>query len=155
MTNETLAQIYIEHKGKVSDKWQLYLEEYDRLFSAYRTKPIRMLEIGIQNGGSLEIWPKYFPNGKKFIGCDVNPDCSRLRYDDSRIAVVIGNANSDSTQGAILQHSPEFDIVIDDGSHLSGDIVKSFAKYFPKIIDGGVFVAEDLHCSYWREFDGG
>ena len=155
MKSKTLAQLYAEHEGKVSDKWSLYLAEYDRIFNEYRFKPIRMLEVGIQNGGSLDIWSKYFSNGEKFIGCDINSDCSLLQYDDPRITFVIGDANSDKTRDTILQRSPEFDIVIDDGSHMSSDIVKTFAKYFPTITDGGVFVAEDLHCSYWEGFEGG
>ena len=155
MISKTLAQLYAEHQGKVSDKWSLYLEEYDRIFGSSRDKPVKLLEIGVQNGGALEIWSKYFPKGEKFIGCDINPECSRLRYDESRVEVVIGDANSDNVQTEILKHSPEFDIVIDDGSHVSGDIVKSFARYFPNITDGGVFVAEDLHCSYWKDFEGG
>lgn len=155
MDSKALRQLYEEHKGKVSDKWSLYLAEYDRVFNEYRTRPIKMLEIGVQNGGSLEIWTEYFSAGEKFIGCDINPDCAGLQFDDSRISVIVGDANTDEIQHEILRDSDEFDIVIDDGSHTSSDIVKSFARYFPKILDGGVFVAEDLHCSYWREFEGG
>ena len=55
MINKTLHQLYSKHNGKVSDKWSLYLMEYDRLLNDYRDKPMRLLEIGIQNGGSLEI----------------------------------------------------------------------------------------------------
>ena len=62
MNDKTLKQIYVEHTGKVSDKWSIYLSEYDRILSEYRHKPLCMLEIGIQNGGSLEIWSKYFTN---------------------------------------------------------------------------------------------
>lgn len=155
MSDKTLAQLYAEHKGKVSDKWTLYLSEYDRIFSEYRAKPIRMLEIGIQNGGSLEIWSKYFTYAQKFIGCDINPDCARLSYEDPRIDVVLGDANVDTVQSVILEKSPTYDLIIDDGSHCSSDIVRSFAKYFPYLTDGGVFVVEDLHCSYWQEFEGG
>ena len=36
------------HRGKVSDKWHFYLEEYDRILSAYREEPVRILEIGVQ-----------------------------------------------------------------------------------------------------------
>lgn len=28
-------------------------------------------------------------------------------------------------------------------------------RYFPYLRDRGVFITEDLHCSYWKEFDGG
>lgn len=155
MANKTLEQLYAEHSGKISDKWSIYLTEYDRIFAEYRDRSIRLLEIGIQNGGSLEIWSKYFMNAQKLVGCDINADCAHLAYEDQRIAVVVGDANNDLTYATVLGHSSAFDIVIDDGSHYSSDIVKSFAKYFPHIAEGGVFVAEDLHCSYWQEFEGG
>lgn len=155
MTNKTLVKLYAEHVGKVSDKWSIYFNEYDRIFDAYRNKPVRLLEIGIQNGGSLEIWSKYFPHAQKLVGCDINPDCAGLSYEDPRIAVVVGDANSDAAQVKILGYAPAFDVIIDDGSHRSSDVVKSFARYFPNLADGGVFIAEDLHCSYWQEFEGG
>ncbi len=155
MRNKTLHQLYAEHLGKVSDKWSLYLTEYDRLFDSYRDKPISLLEIGVQNGGSLEIWSKYFPHARALIGCDINPDCASLRYDDPRIHVIVGDANALAVSEQVFSCSAQFDIIIDDGSHRSGDIVKSFAMYFPQLTDGGIFVAEDLHCSYWENFDGG
>jgi GT2 family glycosyltransferase len=151
----SLFELYSQHQGKLSDKWSIYLSEYDRIFSPYRDLPINFLEIGIQNGGSLEIWAKYFKNANIFVGCDINPQCSVLKYEDPRINVVVGDANSDSSEKVIFGLSPTFDIVVDDGSHTSGDIAKAFSRYFPSIKDGGVFIAEDLHCSYWEEFEGG
>lgn len=155
MQDATLRQLYEQHQGKVSDKWSIYLAEYDRLFSYYRQQPVRMLEIGIQNGGSLEVWSKYFPNAQRLIGCDINPDCAKLTYDDPRISVIVGDANAPAITAKVFEKSNKFDIVIDDGSHTSSDIVRSFGLYFPHIVDGGMFVAEDLHCSYWQGFQGG
>ncbi len=155
MSKTTLHQLYTEHTGKVSDKWSLYLTEYNRLFATYRDDPVRLLEIGIQNGGSLEIWSKYFSNAATLVGCDINPDCAYLTYEDPRIGVIVGDANAPEIHERVIQRSPQFDIIIDDGSHLSGDIVKSFALYFPHIVENGIFIAEDLHCSYWHQFDGG
>ncbi len=151
----TLEQLYAEHSGRVSDKWSAYLTEYGRIFDEYRDKPVRLLELGIQNGGSLEIWSKFFPNARKLVGCDINADCTRLSYEDPRIAVVIGDANSDAVQAAILEHAPAFDLILDDGSHRSSDIARSFARYFPFLVDGGIYTIEDLHCSYWKEYEGG
>jgi hypothetical protein len=152
---KSIRELYVEHQGKVSDKWSLYLEEYDRLFGPYRDRPVRLLEIGIQNGGSLELWSKYFMQAVALVGCDINPDCARLTYSDSRISVVVGDANTDAAAAEVFAHSNSFDIVIDDGSHRSSDIVRSFARYFPTLSEGGLFVAEDLHCSYWADFEGG
>ena len=153
--HKTLRQLYQEHQGKVSDKWSIYLDEYERVFSSLRNNPIRLLEIGIQNGGSLEIWSKYFSNAVKLVGCDINPKCQRLTYDNSSIVLVVADANLDKTESTILGHAPTYDLIIDDGSHRSSDIVKSFARYFPYLTDGGLFIVEDLHCSYWQEFEGG
>ena len=155
MTRKTLHQLYAEHTGKVSDKWSLYLTEYDRVFDAYREKPVRLLEIGIQNGGSLEIWSKYFSNASILIGCDINPDCARLSYADPRIGVIVGDANARDTVTQVFSRCPQFDILIEDGSHRSSDIIKTFALYFPRLTEGGIFIAEDLHCSYWEQFEGG
>jgi cephalosporin hydroxylase len=150
-----LRQLYETHDGKVSDKWSLYLTEYDRLFAPYRDRPVRILEIGIQNGGSLELWGKYFAKAEKIVGCDINQDCIRLQYDDPRISVVVGNANAERTRKQILRACDSFDIIIDDGSHQSSDVICSFSKYFSCLNEGGLYVVEDLHCSYWKEFAGG
>lgn len=152
---KNLADLYKEHDGKVSDKWELYLREYDRLFAPYRDKPISMLEIGIQNGGSLEIWSKYFEKAECYVGCDINEDCKLLEYADPRISVVVGDATTSETKNRILGISRDFDLIIEDGSHTSRDIIKAFARYFPVVREGGIFVAEDLHCSYWNDFQGG
>ncbi len=150
-----LEQLYAEHTGKESDKWSSYLTEYDRVFDKYRNKPVNLLEIGVQNGGSLEIWAKYFRHANKIVGCDINPKCADLIFDVPCISVVVGDANTDMVQNKILNRSPNFDLIIDDGSHLSSDILKSFSRYFPFLNDGGIFVVEDLHTSYWQEFEGG
>lgn len=152
---KTLLDLYKSHTGKVSDKWALYLREYDRLFAPYREQTISLLEIGIQNGGSLEIWSHYFPNAQKFVGCDINPDCAKLAYEDPRISVIVGDATTAETQAQVLAQSTSFDLIIEDGSHTSSDIVKAFARYFPALKTGGLFVAEDLHCSYWQDYEGG
>ena len=151
----TLADQYSAHRGKVSDKWSSYLEIYERVFEPYRSAPIRFLEIGIQNGGSLEIWARYFAQATAIVGCDINPSCGSLRYSDERIRVVVGDANTSAAEHDVESLAPRFDVIIDDGSHRSRDIVRSFSLYFPRLESGGVFVVEDLHCSYWKEFDGG
>lgn len=152
---KSLYELYGEHKGKVSDKWLGYFDVYDRILAEYQELPVQLLEIGVQNGGSLEIWGKYFRRAKVIVGCDINPDCAKLAYDDPRIRLVIGDANQGDVQAKIFENSQNFDVVIDDGSHTSEDIVRAFCCYLHSIKDGGVFIAEDLHCSYWMEYGGG
>jgi len=151
----SLKKIFLEHKGKISDKWSLYLEVWNEFLAPYREESIRLLEIGIQNGGSLEIWGKYFKNAEKLIGCDIDQNCLKLRYEDDRVKIVVADANSEYGQQEILKYSNQFDIIIDDGSHKSDDIIQSFIKYFPYLNDDGLYLVEDLHCSYWKDYNGG
>lgn len=155
MSSKSLQQLYDEHTGHVSDKWSLYLSEYERIFHDFRDRQVCVLEIGVQNGGSLDIWSQYFENALVLIGCDINPECEHLSYEDARIHVITGDINKPETSEQVLGYCSTFDIVIDDGSHLSSDIVKSFIRYFPYVAEGGLFIVEDLHCSYWSQFQGG
>jgi glycosyltransferase involved in cell wall biosynthesis len=149
---ESLQQIVLEHQGNVCDKWSFYLEEYERIFTTYRDAPISLLEIGVQNGGSLEIWRKFFVNATTIIGCDIDPNCANVRFDDPRIAVIVADATTDHGERQILQKCSSFDIIIDDGSHRSSEIVRSFARYFKHLKTKGIYIVEDLHCSYWNQY---
>ncbi|MBU72042.1 class I SAM-dependent methyltransferase [Spongiibacter sp.] len=150
-----LEAIYINHEGKASDKWLSYFACYDRTFLPLRAEAVNLLEIGVQNGGSLEIWAKYFPHAESIVGCDINEECGELQFDDDRISVVVGDATQPETRASVVEHCSEFDIIIDDGSHTSSDIVGAFLTYFSLLRDDGIFVVEDLACSYWQEYEGG
>ena len=120
----------------------------------YKDENIRLLEIGIQNGGSLEIYSKYFKNAELILGCDINLKCKNLSYEESNIQIVVGDATQNEVFKQITENQ-KFDIIIDDGSHTSLDIIKTFCLYFNQLNDGGIFIIEDLHCSYWQRFSGG
>jgi O-antigen biosynthesis protein len=46
-----------------TDKTPGYLALYDELFAPFRNRDIRLLELGVKQGGSLELWRDYFPQG--------------------------------------------------------------------------------------------
>jgi predicted O-methyltransferase YrrM len=154
MSEPSLLEIHQRKSGKMSDKWEAYFPVYERLLAPMRAERVTMLEIGVQNGGSLDVWGEYFPNAEHIVGCDINPRCDDLWYDDRRINVVVGNACMAETRDRITAYAPAFDIVIDDGSHVSSDIVQAFLIYFPLLKPGGVFVVEDTHAVY-RAVPGG
>ena len=54
----------------------------------------------------------------------------------------------------VAEHGP-FDIVIDDGGHTMGQQIASIETLFPSVSDGGVYLVEDCHTSYFPEFDAG
>lgn len=150
-----IQQIHKTKKGKVSDKWESYLSVYDRILSPFRNDQVAILEIGIQNGGSLEVWSEYFKNANAIIGCDIDERCGNLKYGDSRISTIIGDIKSERVMEEIKNRSSLFDIIIDDGSHTSFDIIFTFCAYFHMLKPGGVFIVEDTHTLYMQEYGGG
>ena len=151
----TLRELHLAHTGKVSQKWSLILDVYERVLAALRDRPISLVEVGVQNGGSLEIWAKYFPSAAAIVGCDIDERCGALAFDDPRICVVVGPVNTTRTARAILARANPFDVFIDDGSHRSPDVILSFCNYFPFLRPGGLYLVEDMHCAYRPEFQGG
>jgi len=155
MTEDSIDFLHRNKTGKVSNKWESYLAYYDFLFTPLRYRPITMLEIGVQNGGSLETWSEFFESGEHFIGCDIDPKCGKLSFNDPRISVVVGDANTAPTFQKIKTIRSDFDIVIDDGSHISMDVLNSFINYFPLVKPGGLYIVEDTHTLYMDQFGGG
>jgi hypothetical protein len=155
MEIKSIDTLHRTKTGKVSDKWASYLIYYDEIFRPLRQIPISLLEIGVQNGGSQETWAEYFKEGQIFIGCDIDPKCENLYYTDPRIKIVVGDANTTPAFQKITALSSRFDIVIDDGSHTSHDIMRSFINYFPLVKPSGIFVIEDSCCLYMDSYGGG
>ena len=151
---KSLKDLYQNHSGKVSHKWTSYLNVYENKLKNYQNLPIKFCEIGIMNGGSLEIFSKYFSNAELILGCDIDPKCKKLHFDEPNIKFVVGDVNNEEIKHQIIQHS-KFDIIIDDGSHQSDDIIKTFCNYFKHLKYGGVYIIEDLQSSYQREHKGG
>ena len=151
-----LKEIHLRNRGYVSDKWESYLDVYSEIFANKRNKEgLTLLEIGVQNGGSLQTWLTFFTNIKKLIGTDIDPKCSKLKYKSNKINLVIGDINDNLTIEKIKNIENKFDIIIDDGSHMSSDIIFTFLNLFKLIKKDGLYIAEDLHCSYWKDYEGG
>lgn len=146
----SLKFLYQSHDGFVSDKWESYLEIYEEKFKEFKYNRVKLLEIGVQNGGSLEIWDKYFPNAQLILGCDINPLCKTLKFSSNKIKVILANASNPKTKNLISKYSSKFDVIIDDGSHKDRDTILNFINYFPLLEKNGLYIIEDLHCSYWR-----
>lgn len=137
-----------------SIKWNTYFDVYEKHFSKFVGKSPKILEIGILGGGSIELWLKYFGEGTQVVGVDINPDCLSYKY-DGNAEVVIGDQSSIPFWNNLLSNHPEFDIIIDDGSHIMYHQIITLQQTFPHLKDNGVYLCEDTHTSYWDRWGGG
>ena len=152
--DDALTLLGLEHgTDKAADHW--YTPHYHQRFEAIRQDPITLLEIGIggyndpsAGGKSLRMWRDYFPNAV-IVGLDITP------HDPIDGCVV---ELGDATDNRVLKHLGEtygpFDIIIDDGSHVSEDIMRTWVGLWGYVRDGGWYVIEDLGTAYRSEYGG-
>jgi len=48
------------------------LRHYDKFFREFRREPINVIEIGVANGASLNVWLQYFERAR-IVGIDIDP----------------------------------------------------------------------------------
>ena len=130
------------------DKWHHYFDIYERHFSKFRGKNPVIVEIGVQNGGSIEMWNDYFKGECTIYGIDIDPACSRFEKEFPNVKIFIGDQSNSDFLNFIKTQVPSIDILIDDGSHFSPHIIKTFEAIYPIISTGGVYLIEDLHSNY-------
>jgi hypothetical protein len=51
-----LLKYFENNPGNLIHKWMHYFEIYDRHFSRFRNKDVHIVEIGVFQGGSLQMW---------------------------------------------------------------------------------------------------
>ena len=131
-----------------------YIEIYESYFNKLQNKNLIILEIGIADGKSLLTWSDYFKNSI-VIGIDIhkiNINEKNLLRDN--IKVHQGSQSDKRFINKIINEYKGFDIIIDDGSHLSKDVKKSFELLFPALKKNGLYIVEDMQTSYNHFFGG-
>lgn len=139
-----LADLYGSDKGKIK---HCYTEVYERLIanlSPNRQAELSIGEIGVACGASLRMWANYLPNAK-IEGFDIRPECATLCQDLENVTISIVDPRNTHRQG-------QYDLLIDDGSHISEDIVTTVVHCQNWVKSGGFYVIEDLGCTYNPEY---
>ena len=144
---------YFENNDKrLIHKWMHYFNIYDRHFSKYRGKQVTVLEFGVFQGGSLQMWKNYFGKKARIIGVDINPECKQ--FEEDRIEIYIGDQEDRTFLKKLIKKIGPVDVVIEDGGHTMGQQIATFEEVYPHMKSDGVFLIEDLHTSYWHEYGG-
>jgi len=124
-----------------------YIEEYSKLFSPFKDKKINLLEVGVFEGGSLQLWHDYFLQGS-ITGFDIEGWDNR---DDAvfekicaqeRVSFIHGDATSKEDLKKL--GGKMFDIIIDDASHLEEDQQFTLENLYASVNPGGIYVIEDI-----------
>ncbi len=148
-----LLQILSENKEYAVHKWHHYIPLYDKYFSRFRGRPIRFLEIGVSEGGSLQMWRRFLGEDAIIFGIDINPQCAH--FDGDAAQVRIGSQDDPEFLNSVVEEMGGIDVVLDDGSHHMPHLRASLRTLFPRLNTGGVYFVEDLHTAFWPNYSGG
>jgi hypothetical protein len=156
MANETrndLERYLAESADLHVTKWEHYLEIYERHLQRFRGRDVNILEIGVYQGGSLQMWKHYFGPKTRIFAIDIEPRCRQFEGDG--VSIFIGSQRDRAFLRQVKQQIPPVDILIDDGGHKMSEQITTFEELFDHIKSDGVYICEDLHTSYWLEYGGG
>ncbi len=144
-------------KGPIKNdgtKGHNYTKTYEKYFNNMIDKKLNILEIGFGGGDSLKLWAEFFPHSNIFC---IDNNLSRLKeygyIPHDRINIFYADQSiSQSILDSINEMSiTEFDIIIDDGSHIDSHIRVSFETLFPLLKKQGLYFVED--APYKIEFE--
>lgn len=141
--NITLDDLALKYGTDKASSHHDYCRIYEPLFEPLRQKSISILEIGVHNGASINLWLEYFYKAQIY-GVDV---VNGFQSDNERFHFLQGNQASHLFWSKL---APElrFDLVIDDGSHYTYDVVTSFEHLWNKVNEGGLYIIEDSFTFY-------
>jgi 23S rRNA U2552 (ribose-2'-O)-methylase RlmE/FtsJ len=118
-------------------------------------KPLRILEIGVHKGGSIELWHSYFGPDAMIYGIDISPDIDLINFSFTNVKLFVGDQSDIRFLQKVVAEAGYFDIIIDDGSHNSQDVIVTLNYLFSSLSQNGKYIIEDTHVSYWPKEDGG
>lgn len=148
-----LRTYFEKNNKKLIHKWLHYFDIYHRHFKQFRGKKITVLEFGVSHGGSLQMWKNYFGRRARIVGVDIDPRCKEL--EEKKVEIYIGDQENRQFLRELMKKVGKVDVVIEDGGHRMNQQIATFEEVYPHVSEGGVFLIEDLHTSYWKRYEGG
>lgn len=152
-----LVSYYLNQPHAGMTKWIHYLDAFKPHFEELRDhrEIIRILEIGVFAGGSLDMYQDFFSNQKlQIVGVDISEDCRKFAREG--IEIEIGDQEDPEFWQRFLGRHAPFDIIIDDGGHSTEQQVVTIECLFRHLNPGGLYVVEDVAASNrFSDFMGG
>lgn len=135
-----LNDIGLRLNADKSSRFHNYLDFYqgqmpDQSFNG------RILEIGIMDGYSIQMWREYYP-AAEIVGVDIMPK-------DHLVIPDVTLLQLNATDVEAMRELGSFDVILDDGSHMSLEQQQAFFDlYCNQLHDGGIYIIEDLWTSH-------
>ena len=150
-TNQENEQNKITYYGNKYGTDKISHHKYDQYYDLYLNRLYdeegSIIEIGVEQGKSIEMWLKVFERAHIY-GLDIGKEYRGKRYD---VLKVDQSDKSQLSHAIQVMNTERVLFVIDDGSHIPEHQLLTFNMLFPLLMDGGVYIIEDVETSYWSK----
>jgi len=136
-----------EGRSRPVDRWHHYFSIYEQWLARYRQTACVFVEIGVQAGGSLQMWRHWLGPDARIVGIDIDPACAAFAEPGTR--VFVGDQSDPAFLGAVLSEIGAPDVVLDDGGHFASGMIASFETLYPAMKPDGLYLAEDANVAFW------
>ena len=149
----------VDNSKTDKNTWHSYLPLYESLFSSKKNSATHILEIGIgpfykNNGGSINLWSKYFNNATIFA-LDIIPfdavDISIINNPKIYLYTASDAYDINFFTKTFINTQLKFDILLDDGPHTLESMITFIILYSNLLKDDGILVIEDVQDIQWIE----
>lgn len=119
---------------------------YSMIFAGLRNRAINFCEIGVEDGGSIQMWENYFTQANLFaFELDRNKIEKSKNLTTKTTFLETDVGDKQRLNQTFLDTEVSFDIIIDDSSHHYPHQL-NIIQIAPKFLkSGGILIIEDIH----------
>tara|TARA_Y100000816_G_C25972271_1_gene507406 strand:- start:52 stop:900 length:849 start_codon:yes stop_codon:yes gene_type:complete len=126
-----------------------YAKIYEKYLKEHKEKNLNIIELGSFYGNASAAFFFYFKNSQIY-SADINPDM--YLYRSKRLKNFFTDTSSRvSIEKNISKRNIQFDLIIEDASHMLKDQVISLFILFKNLKSGGFFIVEEIDFPEKRE----
>ncbi len=126
-----------------------YAKIYEKYLKGNKEKNLNIIELGSFYGNASAAFYFYFKNSQIY-SADINPDM--YSYRSKRLHNFFTDTSSRSSiEKNILKKNIQFDLIIEDASHMLKDQIISLFILFKNLKSGGFFIVEEIDFPEKRE----
>lgn len=124
-------------------KWNNALAAYDRHFGAFVGHTVVLAEVGVQSGGSIDMWHAVFGPNCTVHGLDINEQVRS--FVGAGTSITVGDQADKNMWNQFYIQAKSVDILIDDGGHHPYQMLVTLEQGMAYMPPGGFVVIEDIH----------
>lgn len=146
---QSFRGFYDSHwQGRGIWKWSNSLDAYQRHFAGWAGHQVNMAEVGVQSGGSVQMWQSVLGAKCHVYGLDINKNC--MQFSNAQTTITIGDqADPKMWENFFANVAPKLDVLVDDGGHEPHQMRVTLVEVFNRLQPGGFIALEDIHGQHY------